>query len=252
MINNFFSNTRIVSTTVSFVACVMVLVGQTTNALAQSVSPMIYELSTYGSDSSVDLRIDNKKSIDTTFEIIPNKITYDEQGNETETLAEEDFLIYPPQTLVAAGRTQMIKVKYIGDPEIAVSQTYRVRVRELPVDLSGGDFTGIAIGTSFGTLCYVTPDNAKASVLVSEVSQNGDGKWSVKMENSGNRFLRLSENKIEVSSTADDSIKQVLQSEAVLKFFENNTVPPKSKVVFSTEALEGFDPESTVINISDL
>jgi len=223
---------------------------QTTSA--QSVQPMVYELAPIGNESTVDLKIDNTKSSAITYELFAEKISHDEFGNETSINGDDDFLIYPPQTLIPAGKTQIVKVRYVGDPLIEESQTYRVWVSELPVDLSdGGNNSNISVSLSFSTLCNVTPEKSKASLRVSAIDKKSDDQWSVTIENSGNRYSRLSETKIEVSSTVDPSNKIVYQNETVGDFFEKNLVPPNSTVIFSAPALEGFSPESTEIKITE-
>lgn len=219
-------------------------------AQAQSVQPMVYELTPAGSQSGIDLRIENTKSVDATYEMLAKKITYDEFGDETLSSAEDDFLIYPPQTLVPAGKVQIVKVKYIGDPSIEISQGYRIQVNELPVDLSGADFSGVAVAFSFSTLCNVAPQRSAPKINVTDISIDDEGMWAVKIENTGDRFLRLSDSVIEVSSTTEPANKKVFSAETVSQLFGKNTVPPRSTVIFNTPALEGFKPESTVIKIS--
>jgi len=104
-------------------------------SFAQRVEPMVFELAASGSKSTTSLRVNNNKSAPLTIEVEPSRISLDESGNETRTLAEDDFLIYPPQTILQPGKTQVIKVKYVGDPTIDASQAYRISVKQLPVNL---------------------------------------------------------------------------------------------------------------------
>jgi len=81
------------------------------NSVAQSVQPMVFELEPSGSKSTQSLRIENPNSGPMTVEIVPLKIIIDEHGKETNVLAEDDFLIYPPQTIIKPSAAQTVKVK---------------------------------------------------------------------------------------------------------------------------------------------
>ena len=220
-------------------------------AFAQSVQPMVYQLETIGASSSTDLTIENTKSSAITYEMVAVKVSHDEFGNETRTDAEDDFLIYPPQTLIAPGKKQIVKVKYVGDPELELSQAYRILVNELPVDLSGGENSGISVSINFSTLCNVVPTNSSAALEVIELGQAEGDKWSITIENSGTRFSRLSETIVEVTSISDPSKKKVFRNEYISDLFSKNLVAPKSKLKLEMPAIEGFEPGNTKITFSE-
>ncbi len=220
-------------------------------AVAQSVQPMVYQLETIGNNSSTNLTIENTKSSAITYEMLAVKVSHDEMGNETRTDAEDDFLIYPPQTLVAPGKKQIIKVKYVGDPELELSQTYRILVNELPIDLSGGDNSGISVAINFSTLCNIVPTGSSAALEVTQLSEIEDDKWSITIQNKGTRFSRLSETIVEVVSLSDPSKKKVFRNEYIGDLFNRNLVAPKSKLKLEMPAIEGFEPDNTKITISE-
>jgi len=231
---------------------VLVIASSANLANAQNVQPMVYELAPIGNKSSTDLRIENTKSSAITYELSAVKVSHDEFGEETRTPAEDDFLIYPPQTLIMPGKTQIVKVKYIGEPLLEQSQTYRVLVNELPVDLSGGESSGVNVAINFSTLCNVTPAGSSAALNVTELKAGEqDAKWSITIENSGNRFSRLSETIVEVTNKNDPSQKQIFKNEYIGDIFQKNLVAPKSKLTLQMPAIEGFDVENTQITITE-
>ena len=136
---------------------------------AQRVEPMVFELASSGTKSTTSLRVSNNKSSPLTIEVEPTRISLDDEGNETRTLAEDDFLIYPPQSILQPGKTQVIKVKYIGDPNIDISKAYRISVKQVPVDLGLGDTTGVGLLLNFNTLANVIPAKAKAELSVVDI-----------------------------------------------------------------------------------
>ena len=95
-------------------------------AHAISVEPMVFELEPIGVQSSENLRIQNPSSGPITMEITAESLDFDESGNEVNTPAEDDFLIYPPQVIIPAGGAQVVKVKYVGDPLMEKSKAYRI------------------------------------------------------------------------------------------------------------------------------
>lgn len=234
----------------SFTFGLLILFSGVHIATAQIVQPMVYELEPIGSRSSIDLRIQNTKTSAITYELLALKISHDEYGNETSKPAEDDFIIYPPLTQISAGKTQVVKVKYVGDPTIYKSQTYRVVVAELPVDFDGSGSSGVAVAINFSTLCNVSPVDAKSDVYVSEISQNDNEEWLVTLENSGNRYSRLSETTVEVKNTKNPSMNKVYKNEKVFELFNRNLIAPNSKLIISVPALEGFEADSTEIKIS--
>lgn len=220
------------------------------SSVAQRVQPMVFELEPFGPKSSATLRIENTQQQPLTVELIPTKITMDEYGVETLTSAEDDFLIYPPQTLIEKGRTQVVRVKYIGDPQISESQSYRVSVKQLPINIRAAGHAGVGMVINFNTLVNVSPAGSKSELLVSSISSMDDGRWAVVIENSGNRFARLSTTSWEVFSTVDASKTKHIKSLEVGNLANKNLVAPHSKLSLAIPAIEGFVPENTKIVIT--
>ena len=215
---------------------------------AQTVQPMVFDLEPLGTESSDYLRIDNPTSGPITLELVPLKIILDEYGKESHESAEDDFLIYPPQTIIQADSTQVVKVKYIGDPLIEKSQAYRISVNQLPVNLNT-ESSGISILTNFLTLVNVVPDKAKPQLQVTEIKPHQNDRWVVTVRNSGNRYGILSNSSWEVESTNDSSQKEKIDSAEVERFIHQTMILPKSVLHFSVPAVDGFDPASTKITM---
>jgi len=222
----------------------------TSGVFAQRVQPMVFELEPIGNKSSTSLRIDNNKQIPLAMEVLAFRIILDEFGNESLEPAEDDFLIYPPQTLIEANETQMVKVKYVGDPTIRKSQAYRISVNQLPVDLGGEQGGAVGILVNFETLLNVAPKESKAVLNVTEITAVENGKWNLTIENSGDRFSRLSTTSWMVSSDADASNKPV-ELPDVGGLVSRNLVAPESTVQITIPAIEGLRPDITTITIEN-
>ena len=216
---------------------------------AQRVTPMVFELEPLGSGSATSLRIENTKEQSMTVEFIATKISLDEFGNESRSPADDDFLIYPPQALIPNGKTQVVKVQYVGDPQISESTAYRVSVNQLPVKIDAG-FKGVGVLVNFNTLVNVSPVDSIADLSVVNISEGKDDQWDILIENKGNRFSRLSRTVWQVTSTVDASKTRLFKKSEVADMTEKNLVIPNSKLRLSIPSIEGFDPSTTKISIS--
>lgn len=107
---------------------------------AMRVSPMVSEITTKGAGSSARIEVQNVGRAALPFEVRVTKIDYDLEGNLTETPADENFLVFPPQGLVAVGGRQVVRAQWVGAPDLDHSEAYFVAIQQLPVDLeAAGD-----------------------------------------------------------------------------------------------------------------
>src|SRR3546814_6969707 len=58
----------------------------------------------------------------------------DEAGNLFETPADDDFVVFPPQGPFPVSGRQVLRVQWVGRPDIPTSRAYYVWVRQLPVE----------------------------------------------------------------------------------------------------------------------
>jgi len=106
---------------------------------AFSVQPLLMELAPLGGASRASMSVTNANARAVTIEALPMRLAHDGNGREVLTDAEDELLVFPPVAIVQPGSAQTLQVQYIGDPELAVSGTYRVLVQNVPVSLEGGE-----------------------------------------------------------------------------------------------------------------
>lgn len=228
-------------------ACAMVFAG--TSASAQSVQPMRFDLQPSGARSQQTLTIENNRAYPITVEIFAEAISTGEDGTEILSPADDDFLIFPPQALIEAGKSQSVRVKYIGEPGLDVSQTYRVHVNQLAVDLSGEQRTGVRVALNFATLASVVPAGAKPFLVVDNVEPTADGQLKVSLRNEGKAYERLVATEWTLSSGktaktfADDALLEWLAGVSSL-------VLPGETRDFVIPVPEGFDAASTTVEVA--
>ncbi len=213
------------------------------------VQPMVFELDAIGANSRTVMTIDNDGQRPLSVELIPHRVSLDVDGKQTLTPADDDLLIFPPVALVAPGTAQTVQVQYVGNPEIDTSVPYRVSVMQVPVAVAeeetNPDAVEMKIAANFHTLLNVVPSGTEAKLSVLSIKDNGS-KWMLEVENSGNRFARLSTTRWSLTSGAQ-SVE--LKPMEVAQRTDNNLVLPKSVINVSFQPPEGFDVDSTELDI---
>ena len=102
---------------------------------AMRVSPMVAELTTKGTNAVARIEVQNLNQTPLPFETRVTRIDYDDNGNMTETPADGDFLVFPPQGLLPAGARQVVRLQWVGPADMPASRGYYLSVNQLPVAL---------------------------------------------------------------------------------------------------------------------
>lgn len=124
-----------------------------------------------------------------TFEIVERSIHDD--GTETQTPADDAFLVFPPQAVVPAGATQAIRVQWLGTP-LTASRSFTIYGVEAPIDLSGQGSSGIRTILKVGASVHVTQAGLSSTPVLTS-SNKVDGGIEVQIANEGNRFVYIDE-----------------------------------------------------------
>lgn len=154
------------------VAILIATILASTSALAMRVSPMVSELTTSGAGAVARIEVGNVSTSALPFETKITRIDFDEAGNLIETPADDDFIVFPPQGLVPVSGRQVVRVQWVGRPDIPTSRAYYVWVRQLPVEtdpkkIEGSQATvSIDILYTMKSLIVVAPPGAKPDVQV--------------------------------------------------------------------------------------
>ncbi|MFN3815121.1 hypothetical protein [Brevundimonas sp.] len=144
-------------------------------AWAMRVAPMVSELTTTGAGSTTRIEVGNIGSAALPFETLITRVEFDENGELVETPADEEFLVFPPQGLVPVGGRQVVRVQWVGEPDLEVSHAYYLWVRQLPVATepvqseAGGAVT-VSVLYTMKALIVVAPDGAQPNVQIVSVT----------------------------------------------------------------------------------
>lgn len=144
-----------------------------TPALAMRVSPMVIEMESRGTNATARIEVQNINPGNLAFETRVFRMEIDAEGKITETPADEEFLIFPPQGILPAGGRQVVRLQWLGAAEPDTSQAYYVSVEQLPVKLEAGasDSIGAQVQVLYNmrALVVVAPPGAKPDVTATVV-----------------------------------------------------------------------------------
>ena len=144
-----------------------------TPAIAMRVSPMVVEMESRGTNAVARIEVQNINPGNLAFQTRIFRMEIDKDGQITETPADEDFLIFPPQGALPAGGRQVVRLQWVGETELATSQAYYVSVEQLPVAFEPGsaDSVGAQVQILYNmrALVVVAPPGAKPAVKAASV-----------------------------------------------------------------------------------
>ncbi|WP_292051154.1 MULTISPECIES: fimbria/pilus periplasmic chaperone [unclassified Brevundimonas] len=141
-------------------------------AWAMRVAPMVSELTTTGVGSAARIEVGNVGAAPMPFETTITRMELDEDENLIETPADENFLVFPPQGIVGVGGRQMVRVQWVGAPNLDASEAYYLWVKQLPINTDveqSEEMVGSAsvqVLYTMKALIVVAPEGAEPDVSV--------------------------------------------------------------------------------------
>ncbi len=146
-----------------------------TPAIAMRVSPMVVEMESRGSGAVARIEVQNINAGKLAFQTRIFRMDIDKDGVITETAADDQFLVFPPQGALPASGRQVVRLQWVGDAEIATSQAYYFSVEQLPVAFEPGSAESVGaqvqILYNMRALVVVAPPGAKPDVKADSVKQ---------------------------------------------------------------------------------
>ena len=144
-----------------------------TAAYAMRVSPMVLEMTSSGTDAVARIEVQNINKGKLAFETRIYRMTFDDKGEIVETPADEKFLVFPPQGVLPPGGRQVVRLQWVGAPDLAASEAYYVSINQLPVQLEPGETDSVSaqvqVVYNLRALVVVAPPGAKPNVEAASV-----------------------------------------------------------------------------------
>ena len=191
-----------VTTTLAFLAAALALPG-VDHAAAMSVTPIQVEMTSTGGAGRSQVTVSNDSSEPLPIEVAIEKLQVDENGGRKLTKAGDDFLVFPPQAMIAPGSSQVFRLQWVGEPAIAASESYLMSVNQVPVKLPAGK-SAVQIVMSFGVVINVAPPQGAPSLNLVSTGVEADKKTgkrypTITVENPSNVHALLPQSTIALS-----------------------------------------------------
>lgn len=230
---------------------------------AMRVSPMVVEMESRGSNNTARIEVQNVNPGNLPFETRVYRIEIGVDGVVSETPADDEFLIFPPQGLLPPGGRQVVRLQWLGDAEPDISQSYYVSVKQLPVTLEPTQTESIGAQVqvlyNMRALVVVAPPGAKPKVKAGTVKQaffrlpNQPGSEEqpavvdgveITLRNEGRRHAMMSDFSWQlVGKDKDGNFLRVdLSPEDLNRAVGTGFVPAKGERIFRVP-VSGFGPD---------
>ena len=142
------------------------------------------------------LRIENGFSTPAAFTVQLRRRDLAPDGTELGTsVADDDFLVYPPQFLVAPTTSQIVRLQWLGQRPLQRTEAYYLVVEQLPLTLgdqpseAGAEVTMLI---SVFVHLYVSPPEATSDIVISNAAAQPDGQLVlIDILNEGARYALL-------------------------------------------------------------
>ena len=176
----------------------------TKNSFAFDVSPSVIELRAAGKSTNSSLRVANDSKKPLPIEVVIYQVEVGVNGVVSKKKAGDEFLVFPPQAMIAPGASQNFKVKWVGIPDIQKSQNYIFSVNQIPVKTLATDEKKVEIVFNHTVIVNVAPTEGSSELNLAKTEIGKDKKGILRpiltISNSKNIHARLSDANIHLSS----------------------------------------------------
>jgi fimbrial chaperone protein len=149
---------------------VAAVIGGATAVYAMRVSPMVVEMSTVGSNAVARIEVQNLNTGKLPFETRITRVDFSPEGETTETAADGDFTVFPPQGILPQGARQIVRLQWVGPADLPASRAYYLSVKQLPVPVEAQQQGGqVQVLYNMKALIVVAPPGATPNVEASSV-----------------------------------------------------------------------------------
>ena len=154
-------------------------------ASALQMTPLSVVLKPSGGGAKQTFRVTNESNKPIAVQF---SVTTRQQVNNKEVRrpADNQFMIYPPQTIIPARTTQKVRIEWLGKGNIPREQAYRLIAEQVHVSLTKQKQSGINMLMTLVNGLYVQPNGTRSKVQVKSVQQHGN-RLGITLSNSGTR-----------------------------------------------------------------
>ena len=144
-------------------------------ALSLSVTPVQLEFSSAGTASRGTIVVTNDSARPLPIELSVRRLSQEGDGGRIYSAGgEEDFLLLPPQALIAPGGSQVFRVQWVGEPMLAESQSYMIFVSQVPVKMPSAKGPAVQVVFNIGCMVNVAPPRGLPALEVTGAAVETD------------------------------------------------------------------------------
>lgn len=176
------------------------------HAYAYKLIPLSTQLSPSGKSAQKTFRIENSSEEPIAVELNIYKRKMAINGKDELSEANDDFLLYPAQIIVMPGKSQAIRVRWLGDPKPEKELAYRLIAEQLPVSFNKKKQEGgqVNLLVRFIASIYITPHLVRPDIKLGNyrIIESGSGSKELLMTlvNSGKAHSLLKNPVISIES----------------------------------------------------
>lgn len=177
-------------------------------AHAFQVSPLVMEMDSVGARARMNFTVVNNSDRPMPVEFDVARFTMDENGQLSESDGSADFLVFPPQAIVAPFGRQTVRLEWLGEPLLAQSQHYYVTSKQLPVQTQprAGAGTTLSVRLAFNirALVNVKPPQGAPDLRVASAGIERDAQGVARIygviENLSNVHGSIGQSRVRLSA----------------------------------------------------
>lgn len=210
---------------------------------AFTISPITMELEPSGKKSTGTFRLHNDSGESQAVQITIVRRDMDETGKETQAPADDEFTVFPKQTVLKPHQIQAVRINWKGPTKLSQELAYRIIAEQLPVNLTKEPPQGTKLNLMvryMGTL-YVAPAGMKPDLGIESVAENNDGKIDLTIVNHGRAHAILRDFKLTLTSVPESGGEKAVRisSEHLESIHTQNILAGKRRL-FSIAWPEGL------------
>lgn len=240
---------RVILLALSTLAAVLILPPR--EALAFELLPISREFAPSGSGATQSYEVVSREKEPIAINVSVVARALDSEGVESHRSADDDFLVYPAQFILAPGARQTLRVTWFGDPVPERELAFRLVVEQLPLErfqpqpthhpsLAKGAFR--VLTRYLGSL-YIRPAQAKAHLVAEstrvERGASGEPLLAVTVHNRGTTRAVLKNYQLQVKGRGAEPAVWVAPGADALR---SGVVLPDGKRRLLFPWPHGFEP----------
>lgn len=207
-------------------------------AFAYDFRPLVIQLTPAGAGAAQSAIVTNSHQEPIAIEISVRKRAQLEDGTDNLTDEPGDFIISPMQMVIAPGKSQSIRIQWIGESNPKVELAYRLIVNQLPIrfrhETQGERTFDVSMKYRYEAALYVMPKGATPAIrVVSAVpAADAEGKpvLKLKLASEGTRRAILDQPVLTLSPEGGGAAVK-LEGDAIKPLINLNVLPGVQRTV---------------------